>query len=57
MKRYAITWIENDTRKYEQRETKKSALKVACDNYKYNPTVCDSKTNQVFTSQEELERM
>lgn len=56
MKRYTITWLENNTRKYEQRETKKSALKVANDNYKYNPTVCDNKLNKVATNQEELEK-
>lgn len=55
--RYTITWIENDNRKYVQRQTKKSALKVANDNYKYNPTICDIKNNTVATTQEEFERM
>lgn len=55
--RYTITWIENGTRKYVQRQTKKSAIKVANDNYKYNPSVCDSKSNQVATTQEELEKL
>jgi hypothetical protein len=54
MKRYFITWVENDKRIYKYRNTKKSALNVACNNYRYNPTISDTKTGKVITSQDEF---
>ena len=55
MKRYTITFTQDNKRMYIERETKKSALKVAYENYMYNPTVLDSKKGRVYTNQDEFE--